>query len=450
MNTHTKEVIKLSTPLILGQIGVIILSFVDSIMVGHVSTIALAASTFVNGVFSFFGVFALGFSFGLMPVITDMFTQKDYQGTGRALFSGLCLNTLFTLAMMPLLFFIYVNIDLFHLPKEVAIMARPYYITQVVGYIFMMLFLSFKQYFDAIGRTEIGMATILISTFSNIILNYWLIFGGFSVAPMGLYGAGIATLISRIISLICIIGVFFYADSFRIARQSFVRLKVKVSELLRILKLSIPLSIQMGVESASFTIVMLFVPPIGVIALASNQIITTLTTLGYMIFYGVGSATTILVSKYRSSGDHIKSHESVQKSLKITLILSIILIIALLALRNIIVQFFTNDEKVIEMVAVVIIPLALYQIGDATQIIYNGALRGLQDVKFVAYSSIVIHLFMTTILATIASKLPFIQSETYKLTALWMVFPITLSTLALTLRWRYQHIRKKYFDRQKK
>lgn len=438
-----KTLLKVSTPLILGQIGVVILTFVDSIMIGHVDTDSLAAASFVSGIFGLLNIFGLGFSFGIMPMIADADVRFEHSESGKLLFNSIVLNLLFSLFVCMAAVVFYYNLDIFEFSDNVSALIKEYFKTQLWGYPFMMLFLSFKQYFDAIGKTVVGMVSIILSNVINVVLNYSFIFGNLGSEAMGLYGAGIATFISRIFSLFIMCLIFFLYSSDATVK-GFMMVNCDLKKLKNITRLSVPMSIQMGVESASFTIIMIFVSMLGVIPMATHQIACAVTTLGYMVFYGIGAATTVLVSRYHSLEDGVKRDLAVSSSLKVSFAIALSLIFVLILSRNNIGRIFTEDELVIDMLSYVIIPLALYQIGDALQIIYTGALRGVRDVSFLALISTLIHIVATPSLAYLSVKIFSSFEECYRMMFLWMVFPISLTSLGIILYNRYNFISKSF------
>ena len=87
---HYKETIRLGVPIMLGQLGIIIVGFADNIMVGHHSTAELAAASFVNNFFNLAFIFGMGFSYGLTPIIGGLHANKEYHKAGETLKNSLC------------------------------------------------------------------------------------------------------------------------------------------------------------------------------------------------------------------------------------------------------------------------------------------------------------------------------------------------------------------------
>ena len=142
--SHIKETIRLGIPIMLGQLGIIVVGFADNIMVGHHSTEELAAASFVNNFFNLAFIFGMGFSYGLTPIIGNLFSQKEYGKIGGMLKNSLCINfclgVLLSLVMLVLL----LNLDMLGQPRELYPYIIPYYILQLFSVIFAMLFNSFQ------------------------------------------------------------------------------------------------------------------------------------------------------------------------------------------------------------------------------------------------------------------------------------------------------------------
>ena len=93
------QLIKLGLPILIGQVGMIIVGFADTIMVGQYSTEALASASFVNNVFNVANLACIGFTYGLTPLIGALFTQKRYDTIGAMVRNGVFLNTMFALLL---------------------------------------------------------------------------------------------------------------------------------------------------------------------------------------------------------------------------------------------------------------------------------------------------------------------------------------------------------------
>ena len=209
MNTHYRALLGLGLPIVIGQIGVIVLGFADTIMVGHHSSVELAAASFVNNMFNLAIIFSTGFAYGLTPVVGRLFGEKKTFETGQVLKNSLLANTVLAALVCALLLALYLNLDRLGQPDELIPYMRPYFMVLFVSLPFVLWFNAFKQFSDGITDTKVSMWILLGGNLLNIIGNYILIYGKLGLPEMGLTGAGLSTLISRILMVVAYVVLFF-------------------------------------------------------------------------------------------------------------------------------------------------------------------------------------------------------------------------------------------------
>ncbi|MDE6271208.1 MAG: polysaccharide biosynthesis C-terminal domain-containing protein, partial [Muribaculaceae bacterium] len=193
------EIIRLGLPIMVGQLGMIVTGFADNIMVGHYSTDALASASFVNGVYNVVIFCCLGFTYGLTPLVGALFGRGERYEIGRLMRNGLVLNVLYSLLLTILLGGLYFYLDRLGQPEHLLPLIRPYYLTALAGLLPVCLFNVFAQWSYGCTDTRSPMWIILACNLLNIFGNYLLIFGHWGVPEMGLTGAGISTLVSRVV-----------------------------------------------------------------------------------------------------------------------------------------------------------------------------------------------------------------------------------------------------------
>jgi MATE family multidrug resistance protein len=137
---HYNALLRLGIPIVIGQLGMIILGFADTMMVGQHSTIELAAASFVNNVFTLAIIFSTGFSYGLTPIVGSLFGKGDSTGAGQALKNSLAANMLVALLITVIMFVIYLNVHNFGQPKELLPLIRPYFLILLASLIFVLIF----------------------------------------------------------------------------------------------------------------------------------------------------------------------------------------------------------------------------------------------------------------------------------------------------------------------
>lgn len=435
-----RELIKIGMPIILGQVGVIIVSFIDNMMVGRYATDHFAAASFVNNIFALVYVLGTGFAYGLTPLVTTAWTRGMPHKAGTLLQLSLILNLALALISSVVMGIIYLYLDKLSIPSALIPIARPYFLIQMLSFVFFMLFNAFKQYFDGTEHTSMGMWIILGGNVLNIVLNWVLIYGQYGMPELGLTGAGIATLVARVVMLVIAVAVFVQLRVFKHSVHAFERMHWSPRNVNRLLRLGVPVGLYSGLETASFTIVLLFVGMLGKLPLAVHQILCVVTTIGFFIYYGLGAATSILVSRYRTLGNMPMVRQSADAGLRLCLAAAMLAMLIMTATREWVGYLFNDDEAIVRMTSIALIPVILYQLGDAIQVLYANVLRGMEDVKHLALYSGLTHLLLEPSLAYFFGFGLGLTIVDYQLMAVWSAFPIGLLTLGLLLRHRFMSI----------
>ena len=417
----------------IGQLGIIILSFADTMMVGRCGTAELGAASFVNNMFNLVIVFSTGFSYGLTPFVGNHYGRGENASVGRILKNALAVNAVVAAGLMALMFILYLNIHRLGQPAELLPLMRPYYIVLLISLLFVLLFNAFKQFADGITDTVTPMAILLGGNVVNILLNWILIYGNWGMPRMGLLGAGVATLTARILMLLCFVVVFFAAKRYRPYVQGFKEAAVNRKDFAALNKMGMPVGLQMGMETASFSLSTIMVGWLGTVALAAHQVMLTVGQLGFMMYYGMAAAVAVRASNFHGQGDMLRVRENVSAGFKIILVMAAAVSIPLLIVRNSLGYFFTDSAAVAAMVAQLVIPFVIYQFGDGLQCNYSNALRGISDVKMV-----MVYAFIAYFLISLPSAYLFGFVFDWGLTGIWMSFPLGLTSAGLLFYRRYR------------
>ena len=389
-------IIKLGLPILVGQLGMIVVAFADNIMVGRYSTAALASASFVNNVFNVATFAVLGFTYGLTPLIGAMFSQKRSDSIGAMIRNGLLVNVLFSLLVTAVMWVLWLNIDRLGQPEELLPLIKPYYLIVLAGMLPVAVFNVFAQWLFAINRTALPMWIILSANVLNILGNYLLIYGNFGCPELGLIGAGYSTLIARIFCPVVVIVIFAVAKRFAAYRDGFRHSRITSRTLGQINRTSWPVSLQMTFESGSFTVAAVMAGWLGAISLASFQIIVITGTLGFCIYYSMGSAVSVLVANAAGLNDHTGMRRMAFAGYHIILTLATISSLIFVFFEEQMIHAFTEDTEVIAATVALIVPLVLYQLGDATQINFANALRGTSQVMPMIWIAFVSYIVIGT------------------------------------------------------
>lgn len=419
----------------IGQLGMIILGFADTMMVGHHSTTELGAASFVNNIMNLVIITATGFSYGLTPIVGGLFGREELPQAGRALRCALLANLMAGAVMMAALAILYLNVGNIGQPAELMPYIRPYFLVLLASMPFVMLFNAFKQFTDSITETRTSMWILLSGNLLNIIGNYVLIYGKAGMPEMGVVGAGVSTLFSRVVMVALFLFVFLVKKKMRPYRDGFFRLGWSRQLVRRLVSLGTPIALEMGMETASFSLSIIMVGWLGTIALASHQVMITISQFTFMVYYGLGAAVAVRTSYFNGQNDRVNVRHTVVAGLQVMVALELLLGGIIFLLRNHIGGWFTDSTEVSATVISLMLPFFIYQFGDGLQITYANALRGIADVK---------PLMVIAFIAFFVISLPvgYICGFVFHfgLVGIWMAFPFGLTSAGVMMWLRFKKV----------
>lgn len=421
-SSHYKALIKMGFPIVVGQLGVIILGFADTIMIGHHTTEELAAASFVNNMFALAIIFCTGFSYGLTPMVGEFFGSDNKTEIGSLLKNSIIANVLVGIIITIIMGILYVNIEKLGQPEELMVYIKPYFLVVLASIIFVMLFNSFKQFSEGITDTLTPMWILITGNIINIAGNYILIYGKFGAPELGLLGAGISTLVSRILMFIIFAIIFIKAKKYSIYREGYKSKGFRKESFKNLNKLGWPVAFQLGMESASFNLSAIMVGWIGSLALAAHQVAVTVSTLSFMVLYGIGSAISIRVSYFKGQNDFVNVRRTAFAGYHISLVFCVMACLLFFSIRNFIGSWFTSDAEVCTTVSTLMYVLMLYQFGDGTQIVFANALRGISDVRPMMYIA-----FFAYFIVSLPVGYIFGFVADLGIHGIWLAYPVGLS-----------------------
>tara|TARA_B100001142_G_scaffold318731_1_gene361235 strand:- start:461 stop:1795 length:1335 start_codon:yes stop_codon:yes gene_type:complete len=374
-----RENVPLALPVIIGQLGHIVTSVADSIMVGQLGVISLAAVSLAGSITSVPLVFGIGVAYGLTPLVARAYGQKRWGKAYRLLKNSTLVNLLTSTIMFLFAWLLFLLVQKTNQSIEVIEESRVYLILIMVSYIPFMLFLSGKQYLEGMGDTKTPMRISLIGNLLNVLLNGVLIFGLFSFPVLGILGAGIATIIARIIMAI---HVWYFVlekrNNCKIVQDNVI---ISIRAIRSLLKLGLPSGLQYVFEVSAFAASAWIIGTYGPSQLAAHQIAINLASISYMAATGLGAAGTVRMGQLlgaKRGGEALNAGKSL---FSLTIAFMIFTGILFFTLRNILPSFYTTDSDVISAAASLLIVATIFQVSDGLQATALGVLRGMQDVK---------------------------------------------------------------------
>jgi MATE family multidrug resistance protein len=374
-----RALLRLAVPVVVVQVGLMFMGTVDTLMVGRVSPAALGAVA-IGGLYSMIATFfGQGVLMALDPIVSQAAGADDHPGIAlgvqRALLLAVLLSiplALYHLTAGPVL-------ALLQQPDEIVPLAHQYNELLVPGILPYLAFIVFRQTLQALHRLRAIVLVILVANLANVLLNWMFIFGNWGMPELGVRGAAIATSGSR---WLMAAGLLFLSwEELRPLLLPWLPAANRRDALMRMVRLGIPIALQMELELTCFGAVALLAGAMGTLQVAGHQIAINLAALTYMVPLGVSAAAAVMVGRAVGAGDPIEARRQAATALLVGVGFMATTALVFLALPGPLARLYTNDTGVIA-VAMALIPLAgVFQVFDGTQVVTIGVLRGLADTR---------------------------------------------------------------------
>ena len=441
LQAYTKEFsynLKLAYPVIIGMIGHTLAGFVDNAMVGQLGTSELAAISLGNSFVFLAMAFGIGFSTAITPLIAESDAKKNKSNTKSILSNGIlvciflgAVLTIIVLIAKPIIYYMGQS-------EEVVNLAYPYITLVAISLFPLIIFQSFKQFSDGLSFTKIAMISTVIANLINVVINYILIYGKFGFPKLELVGAGIGTLISRFIMVLIII--YLIKSNPKINQYLDNLFSLKYSSIItkKIINLGYPSALQMMFEVGFFISGIWVCGIIGINYQAANQIALNLSSLTFMVALGLSVAATIRIGNQKGLNDYKNLKRIAISIFLITILIELIFALIFIIFSELLPWLYlenNNNFDVLETVSLaskLLIIVALFQIFDGIQIVAQGALRGIQDVKIPSMIC-----FLSYIIFGVPIMIYLGLYTDLKATGVWIGFLIGLMIASILLSIRF-------------
>lgn len=447
---YTKEFsynLKLAYPVILGMLGHTLIGIVDNFMVGNLGSTELAAVSLGNS-FIFIGMsLGIGFSTAITPLIAEADAENDEDKIRTTFHHGLLLCTILGIVVCLLIILSKPIMRLMNQPIAVVDLATPYIDWVAFSLIPVIIFQGYKQFADGLSQTKYSMYAIYLANVVHIFFNYVLIYGVWGFPKLGILGAALGTVISRIMMVVFMHYILQKNVVFHRYFKNFSFDEIRKSILRKIINLGFPSAMQMLFEVALFTAAIWLSGTLGKNSQAANQIALTLSSSTFMVAMGVSVAAMIRVSHAKGMKD-FKQLIIVARSIFLLVItVEFFFGLMLVIFHNYLPHLFLNmtdvsqtlDNKGIIIIASkLLLVAAVFQISDGIQVVVLGALRGLQDVKIPMYITFVAYWLVGFPISYYLGKHTYLAA-----TGIWIGLLAGLSTAALFLYIRFSRMTKK-------
>jgi len=388
---HIWETFNLAYPVIIGQLGFIMMGVVDSIMVGELGAVPLAGASLGNSMFILIFIIGLGVSMSVTPLIAILVGAKRFQECGIYFRQSLIVNIVLGLILMSAVFFTSNLFEYLNQPLAVAEQASSY--TKIIALSIMpaMLFHTYKQFIEGFSIMKPAMIIAIVANIINAFANWVFIYGNIGMPALGLNGAGWATFFSRVFMAFVIMLYVMNKEYFKQFDVNFHFKKINFPVIKKILSIGLPSGFQYFFEVGAFSFAVIMIGWLGTNQLAAHQIAINLASITFMVVLGISAAGGIRVGNKVGKKDVVEVRKAGFTAVIMGASIMFTFGVIFIVLNEFLPTLYIDNEDVIRIASSLIVIAALFQISDGIQGVGIGVLRGLTDVKiptlitFIAY-----------------------------------------------------------------
>ncbi len=428
----------LAYPVVISQLGHMLTSVADSVMVGQLGIIPLAACALGNSILAVFLVSGIGLSQGVTPLVAQENGKNNKTICGEYLVQGVIVSVITGLLLFGLTALIAYHLNILKQPVAVAYATKDYLLIIAASIVPLMIFQSFRQFAEGLSYTRQAMFVSIGGNILNILFNFILIYGWFGLPAMGLFGAGLGTFLSRVFMALGM-GYFVLKSSiFKPYVKKFQLLKADWVKIKSIVKLGFPIAMQYFFEIGAFSGAAVMIGWIGAKELAAHQIAINLAAFTYMGASGIGVAATIKAGNALGKRDFKELKLSAISSYHLVTMYMLITAFIFLTCNTLLPWIYIKNEAVILIASQLLIVAAFFQISDGIQVVGAGILRGLSDVKIPTIITLIAYW-------VIGLPLGYVLGFTFHLgpMGIWISLSLALTAAAILLFYRFKMMMKR-------
>jgi len=372
-----RRVLVLALPVMIAQVGSMLLGTVDTMMVGRIGEDALAAAALGNAWFYAVLLVGQGVVHGIDPLVTQAHGARDAAGTARALQRGVVVAVV---ASVPLCFVLAFTGDVLlwsGQEPELAALAHEYIWVQIPSLPFFLLFMAVRQYLQGRELMRPGMWVMAFANIGNLVFNRVLIFGAFGVPALGLFGAGIATGLTRGLMVVVLL---VWVIRFRLYEGAWVpwsREAVRVRALVAVWRSGWPVAVQMSLEVWAFSFGTLIAGTLGATAVAAHAVVLNMASLTFMMAVGVSQGVVTRVGNLIGAGERARAQRAAWVGLASGASVMALAGLVFLVFRDALPRIYTGEAQIIALASTILPVAAAFQVFDGAQAVGCGVLRGM-------------------------------------------------------------------------
>jgi MATE family multidrug resistance protein len=375
-----RPMVSLATPIVVADVGWMLMGIVDTMMVGRLpdSAGAIGAVSLGSILFYTIGIFGSGLLLGMDTLVSQSFGARDLRDCHRSLRNGLYLTVPLAPALMAILWGLGPLVRLLGDDPAVLRLLGPYLNTLTWSTFPLLVYFAARRYLQSVNVVQPVMVALVTANLVNLAGNWALVYGHWGAPALGVAGSAWATVISRVYMAALLLGVIVWREGAGWlrdeARPDFARMR-------RLLALGFPAGTQILLEIGVLAVAAALIGRLDAVSLAGHQITLNSIAFTFMVTAGVGSSAAVRVGQALGRKDRAAAARSGWTALALgTAFMTCATALFLIAPRPL-ARIYTSDENVIRTAIVLLGVGAFFQIFDGLQVVVTGALRGLGDTR---------------------------------------------------------------------
>ena len=377
------DTVRLSLPIVIAQLGVVLMGVTDNIFVGRLlGAVPLGAAGLANSL----SFLVLSIGIGGLSVVSALVARANGQGDKAAI------NQLFRASLRVAMLFSLVfggvsagvgwYFEWFRQTPEVTQMGREFMLILSVSTLPLLIFVAARQLADGLRQPRVAMTITMTALAINALFNYLLITGTGPFPRLGLNGSATATLISRIFMAVAMLAYVYRSRLFRPFLQAAYNQLPTTNQVRDIMRLGLPGGLTFFFEIAAFSIAAIMIGWLGATELGAHQIAINMASTTYMIATGISTAGAIRVGNAVGMGDVMRIRRSGIAAFLLATAFMVLCSLLFFTANNFLVSLYIRDSpEVAQLAASLVIVAGFFQLSDGIQVVGIGTLRGLSDVN---------------------------------------------------------------------
>ncbi|MFB3852385.1 MAG: MATE family efflux transporter [Vicinamibacterales bacterium] len=376
LRTEIAPMLRLAGPVVLAEIGWVMMGIVDTIMVGRLGPVEIGAVGLGSILFIAVAIFGMGLLLGLDTLVAQSFGAGRLDECHRWLLHGVALSLFLAAPLTAAAWLGTDALSLLDFDPAVLALTRSYLHIVIWSLLPLLLYASFRRYLQALGFVQPVMFALISANVINALVNWVLIFGRAGFAALGTDGAAWATVVSRIYLAVFLFGSVVLYDARQRGQLAQVSRRIEGARLLRLVRLGLPAATQVTLEMGVFAAAGALAARLDPVSLASHQLVLHMASFTFMVPLGLASAGAVRVGHAIGRRDAVGASCAGWTALFLGVTFMSAASLAFVGLPGPLLRLFTDSSAVVRTGTSILLIAALFQPFDGAQGVATGVLRG--------------------------------------------------------------------------